>query len=135
MFLAACGSTVNTPPPQQLPHGKGAVVGGIEPCSGLPPSPGGPTYVAGMVRVLRGEVTWRPSGPGSLTAILPATQVDEQTVGTESRYRFVLNPGQYVLQAQYAGSRFAGPDAVRPYIPIIVRAGTTLAASIPNECK
>jgi hypothetical protein len=131
---AGCSSPSPVPTHPQLPAGQGAVVGGIAPCHGLPPTPGGPTYVAGTVTVFRGQVTWKPAGPGSSVAVLPTAQVAEQTVGTNATYRFVLDPGSYVLQAHYAGARFASADAVVPFIAVTVRSGVVAPVSIPNEC-
>ena len=95
---------------------RGGVVGGIDPCFGIPPSPSEPTYVAGTVTVYRGRVTWKPDRPGSFVAVLPSARVAEQTVATNATYRFVLEAGSYVLQAHYAGARFASPNAVVPFI-------------------
>jgi hypothetical protein len=104
-----CGSATPTPAPQQFPGGRGAVVGGINPCFGIPPTPGGPTYVAGTVTVLRGQVTWKPTGPGSSVPVLPTAQVTEQTLATNATYRFLLDPGSYVLEAHYAGEAVNSP--------------------------
>lgn len=131
----ACGSASPAPvPQQQLPSGKGAVVGGIYPCFGIPPTPGGPTYVAGTVRVLRGQVTWKPIAPGESAAVLPTTQVAELTLATNATYRFVLEPGSYVLQGHYAGTDYEAPNTVTPFVAVTVTAGATSAVSIPNQC-
>ena len=134
ILATACGSPSPVPTPVQLPEHHGTVVGGISPCYGIPPTPGGPIYVAGTVTVLRGQVAWKPAGPGSSVAVLPTAQVAEQSVATNATYRFVLDPGSYVLQAHYAGARFASPDAIVPFIAVTVRSGVVTPASIPNEC-
>jgi hypothetical protein len=110
------------------------VVGGIAPCYGIPPPPGGPTYVAGTVTVFRGQVTWKPIGLGSSVAVLPTAQVAEQAVATNATYRFVLDPGSYVLQAHYAEARFDSADTVGPFIAVAVTSGVVAPVSIPNEC-
>lgn len=131
-----CGSPIPPGPiPVQLTAGKGAVVGGIAPAMGFPPPRVAPTDVAGTVTVLRGQVSWKPDGPGSFLAVLPTARVAEQSVATNATYRFVLDPGSYVLQAHFAGARFASLDAVVPYIEVTVSAGKVTAQSIPNECK
>jgi hypothetical protein len=126
-----CGSPIPRPPPHQLPDGQGAVVGGIAFCSGLAPAPHGPTYVAGIVTVFRGTVTWKPVAPGTYLAVLPTARVAEQSVATNSTYRFVLDPGSYVLQAHYAG---ASANAIGPFIGVTVRTGQVTDGSIPNVC-
>jgi hypothetical protein len=138
--LTVIGTGCRSPTPFQPIHvelvaGEGTVVGGIAPCFGIPPSPGGPTYVAGTVTVFRGQVRWKPDGPGSFLAVLPTARVAEQSVATNATYRFVLDAGSYVLQAHFAGARFASPNAVVPFIGVTVSAGRVTAQSIPNECK
>jgi hypothetical protein len=138
--IAVIGTGCASPTPLRPGHveratGEGSVVGGIDPCFGIPPSPSEPTYVAGTVTVYRGRVTWKPDRPGSFVAVLPSARVAEQTVATNATYRFVLEAGSYVLQAHYAGARFASPNAVVPFIGVMVSPGRVSAQSIPNECK
>lgn len=111
------------------------MVGGIAPCYGLPPTPGGPTSVAGTVTVFRGKITWKPDGPGSYLAVLPTARVADQSVATNANYRFVLDPGSYVLQAHFTAAGDAYPDAVTPFIGVTVRAGLETDQSIINACK
>lgn len=91
--------------------------------------------MAGTVAVFRGHVTWKPTEPGNWVAVLPTARVAEQRVATNATYRFVLDPGSYVLQAHYAGARFASADAIVPFIAVTVRGGAVVPVSIPNECK
>jgi hypothetical protein len=91
-------------------------------------------YVAGTVTVLRGYVTWTPIGPGTSRAVLPTLKVAEQTVAANATYRLVLDPGSYVLEGQYAGPASASPSPLRPFASVIVTAGHTSAAPIPNDC-
>jgi len=106
----------------------GVVSGGIHPCQGvvLSPSPG---YAAGTVTVLRGTVTWRDLGNGSRQAVFPTAVAATATVGRNQTYRFVLPPGDYVLQAH-----FPPPANVMPFAPATVRAGTSQQFDIPNMC-
>ena len=108
--------------------GTGTVIGGIEPCSGLLLQ-GGPQYAAGTVTVLQGTVGWQNVG-GSTKDVFPTTVVAQQTVGTNSTYSFSLQPGQYVLQAQ-----FSTPSDVVPWAQVTVHVGETVHADITNACK
>ncbi len=99
---------------------QGVVSGGVIPCAGII-EPGGPHYAAATVVVLRGPL----NGDGSL----PTTAVTKQTVGVNTSYRFVLDPGEYVLVAH-----FAPPANVLPRIGVTLTAGESLAVDIPNEC-
>jgi hypothetical protein len=111
--------------------GRSLVVGGIEPCSGLPPRMvhGLPRFAAGTVVVLQGRERWGhlPHGPRRL--ILPKHVVAEQTVKVNRTYRFALFPGYYVLTARLPHS------TERPFTQIVVKEGVTTHANIPNMCK
>jgi hypothetical protein len=113
--------------PVQAKVGKSLVVGGIEPCSGLPPSmvKNLPRYAAGTVVVLAGRITRSRRGGFSL----PRRVVARETVKVNTRYRFALFPGHYVLIARMPHAN------VRPFVEITVREGMTVRADIPNMCK
>ena len=89
-----------------VPDGKAVVTGGIIPCSGLEIR-GGPHYASGTVTVLVGEVPWT----GRVVA--------QQRVGTNEAYRFVLEPGQYVIRAgnAYTSVRLQPSDDVYIDVP------------------
>lgn len=97
---------------------QGVVTGGIIPCSGL--SISSPHYAAGTVTVLRGHIIW--TGNDQTTSQFPSTVVAKETVDVDSTYRFVLDPGDYVLQA---GISWASID---------VQPGEQLYVDIPNRC-
>ncbi len=132
-LLAGCASSTadhRAPDtPASVPSGMGAVIGGIDPCSGLP-IVGGPRYAAGTVTVLKGTVSWEPTGPGTSAAVFPATVAASQSLAENATYRFVLAPGTYVLRAG-----FPPPANVEPYATVTVLAGRTLHVDIPNMCK
>jgi len=106
-----CGCDVGGKPPvASLPAGYGAIVGGIEPCSGLvPPSP--PGFAAGTVIVMNGGTT-----------------VTSTHVAKGSQYRFTLLPGAYVLSGQ---DDRGGPQSS---IGVTVKAGQVVHQDIPNRC-
>jgi hypothetical protein len=104
-----------------LPDGKAVVTGGVVPCSGLE-LPNGPHYAAGFIAVLRGKVTWRSTDQGNIANIFPSGVVAQQSVGTNAMYRFVLEPGQYVLQAGYG------------YASVTLQPGDDLRVDIPDMC-
>ncbi len=127
-LLASCTQTVTTRTP--VVGGTAVVTGGIARCQGIILA-NSPERVAGTVTVLRGVVTWRPSGPGSSVAVFPTAVAGHADVGANQGYRFVLPPGHYVLIATYAG---ATPTNVHPFTQVSVKAGSTVEAGIPNRC-
>jgi uncharacterized membrane protein len=104
-----------------VPDGKAVVTGGVVPCSGLD-LPNGPHYAAGLVTVLRGKVTWISTDQGNIANVFPSGVVAQQSVGTNAMYRFVLEPGQYVLQAGYG------------YASVTLQPGDDLRIDIPDMC-
>jgi hypothetical protein len=111
-----------------LPNGRAVVTGGIIPCAGIP-DPNGPYYAAGTVTVLRGQVSWQNEGPGYFADVLPTRVVAGERVAANGTYLFVLEPGEYVLEAQ-----FPPPSNVLPYTAVTVNAGDNLRVDIPNMC-
>ena len=105
------------------------LTGGVDPCFGLPPTPGGPTYAAAYVTVSAGVVTWVPSGPGALQAVFPNSVAASQDVGTNATFTFTLAPGPYVLRARFASGN------VEPFVDATVAAGVVTRKDIPNACK
>lgn len=105
------------------PSETGVITGGIIGCS--PPMAAAnytPHYVAGTVTVFKGQVT--------TTGGVPTTAVAQESVGMNATYRFVLDPGQYVLQAQ-----LSSPSDVAIYTSATsatVRSGDDLRVDIPN---
>jgi hypothetical protein len=104
-----------------VPDGKAVVTGGVIPCSGLPIS-NGPHYAAGTVTVLKGQVRWKSAGQGNLQDVLPTDVVAQQSVGTNGTYRFVLEPGRYVIQSGYA------------YTSVTLQPSADLYVDIPDVC-
>ena len=121
LALLSCQTSTSTST-YASPGGKGVITGGIIPCSGLPPQPHSPHYAAGTVTVFKGRI-------GS-TGVSPTTAVAQEAVAVNVTYRFVLNPGPYVLQAQ-----FPPPANVRPFTSVTLQAGDNLKIDIPNMCK
>jgi uncharacterized membrane protein len=104
-----------------VPDTKGVISGGIIPCSGLD-LPNGPHYSAGAVTVLKGRVTWRTTPQGNVQDVLPTGVVAQQSVATNENYRFVLNPGSYVLQAGIS------------YTSVTLQPGVDVNLDVPNMC-
>ena len=104
-----------------VPDVKGVITGGITPCSGIY-VPGSPHYAAGTVTVLKGHVSWKSAEQGYTAMVFPSHVVAQQRVDTNTTYRFVLEPGQYVLQA---GNAFASVN---------LQPSDDLFADIPNMC-
>jgi hypothetical protein len=61
----------------------------------LPTPP--PAHPAGTVVVLRGIVTWVPTG-GAFSLQLPTETVTSESIPAGGEYRFVLPPGSYVIE-------------------------------------
>ena len=120
-MLLSCGTS-------GVPNGKGVVTGGIMPCEGIV-IPNGPHYAAGAVTVLKGQVTWKSTGQGTSVAVFPTTVVAQESVAMNATYRFALEPGQYVLEAQ-----FPPPSNALPFTGVTLRAGDNLSVDIPNMC-
>jgi hypothetical protein len=106
----------------------GTVTGGIIPCVALGIS-GEPHYAAGTVTVLKGQLHWRSTGPGTSVIVFPAAVVVTEQVGLDASYDFILGPGDYVLRA-----RFPGPANIEQWVSVTVRAGQTQHVDIPNTC-
>jgi hypothetical protein len=105
--------------------GKGFVVGGIAPCTGLFKNVKLPRYAAGTVSLLNGPMSRTPEGAWRL----PKHVVAKQTVRVNGTYRFAVVPGHYVLAARLAHSNAGG------FLRVNVREGVTVHANIPNTCK
>lgn len=106
---------------------RGVVSGGIRPCDALG-NTNLPHYAAGIVTVLKGQVTWRSSqGEPNYVGVLPTTVVVQERIPTDGMYRFDLDPGRYVLEA-------APPGSYGPYSTVTVNAGDDLLVDIPNTC-
>ena len=110
-------------------QGRGVIVGGIAPCTGLPPSmvKNLPRFAAGTVYVYRGRIGHFHTSEHLLHLL--ARSVVRQTVQRNHTYRFVLPPGPYVLVAHYPNGN------VRPFVQATVRSGATAHVDIPNMCK
>ena len=109
-----------------VPDGKAIVAGGIIPCSALP-NPTLRHYAAGVVTVLKGQVTWKSAPQGNLQDVLPTTVIGEQRVGINATYRFVLEPGRYVVKAAKSSDFGA-------YTSVVLQPGDDLHIDIPNVC-
>ena len=115
---------LQTPAPTTIPVGDGAVVGGIDFCAGVLPKVY-PQFVAGTVKVYRGSLTTEPtSPPGSFRYVLPGVVVAQTKVRVNQEFRFILPPGEYVLEVP------------APWIPVevAVRPGATSVKDIPGVC-
>ena len=89
--------------------------------------------MTGTVYVLRGAVSLTQSGYSELIA-LPTDEVTSAVTSPTQPFRFILEPGHYVLEAMFDGAT-PSPGPVGPYMAITVHAGVSLDATIPNRCK
>jgi hypothetical protein len=115
LLLSGCESGGEASPVTSPPAGYGAIVGGIEPCSGsgivlfAAPTPLG--FAAGTVIVMGG-----------------GTEVTSTQVAKGGQYRFTLLPGAYVLLGldDRGGPQFA--------VPVTLKVGQVVHQDIPNRC-
>jgi hypothetical protein len=128
MLALVAGVAVSGCGPPGPRAGEVVVTGGIVPCAALAP-PNGEQYAAGTVTVLEGQVSWKPTGPGTSVVVFPKIVAAQATVPTNALYQFDLAPGTYVLQAH-----FSSPANGTPFIGITVTAGPTEHVDIPNRC-
>ena len=108
--------------------GKGIVLGGIEPCSGIA-MPGGPRYAAGTVTVLKGPVNWASDGSGVSKDVLPTDVAATEALAVNGTYWFELDQGSYVLQARYASGA-----TVVTWVELTVPPGSLQHVDVPNRC-
>ena len=126
LALLSCQESSTSGAPS--PNVKGIVTGGIEPCGIVSRSEA--HYEAGTVTVLKGQVTVRSTGPYTSENVFPTTVIAQENVAMNGTYRFVLDPGQYVLRARYS----SGGDSW-PFAEVTLRAGSNLKIDIPSRCK
>jgi hypothetical protein len=105
----------------------GVVIGHIDACSGLPQAA---RYVAGSIVALLGVISTQPAGNGENRTVLPPDEVGHQRVSTGGEYRFALPPGNYVIDLpHYDGGN------VGSFVSVVIHAGATVDADLPNTCK
>lgn len=130
VLTVGCNPFESPTPGAVAPNGKGVVTGRISRCEGTF-DPNVSRYVPGTVSVLKGRLTWKALGAGMSTPVLPALLVAQATVTADSSYRFVLDPGQYVLRGDDS-SAIAVPGR---FISVTVKTGLIMDVDIPNACK
>jgi hypothetical protein len=119
-----CQSSTDVDCYPQIGSGKGLVTGGVKPCQAIP-DPNAPRYAGALVSVFKGTATILPTGQ----RIFPTNVVTRQWVDANHTYLLALDPGSYVLMAQ-----FPPPANVRPFTAVTVKAGAVSQADIPNMC-
>lgn len=120
-----CASSTDVACYPQPGSGKGLVTGGVKPCEGIP-LPNAPRYAAALVSVLKGGITMSSTGQ----ALFPTNFVTRQWVDVNHTYLLALDPGSYVLTAQ-----FPPPANVKPFTLVTVKADAVSQVDIPNMCK
>lgn len=115
-----------------IPAGDARVSGGVMPCAGLQ-QPGPVVYAAANVTVFEGRVNWHAGPPGGPDLIdeMPSKVVATRTVGEGEKYSFVLQPGDYVIQAVYVP---VNADGAKPYVSTTLHAGDDVDLDVPNMC-
>ena len=117
LVLLSGGATV-------LPNRKGLVTGGVLPCAGII-GPDEPRFAGATVTVLAGSIDWaKPGQP-----VFPTGIVARERVPDSGTFQFVLDPGQYVLTAE-----FPPPANVVPFSTFTIEPGDDLRVDISNQC-
>ena len=110
----------------------GIVTGHLAACFGMA-VPNRPLPVTpGTVVVLRGRITWKPTGPGSAQMIYPKGPILAQehiSNNYHQTFRFALPPGQYVIAGRYGAS-----TSYDTFSQVTVAAGRVVRVNLPNEC-
>jgi hypothetical protein len=105
------------------------ISGGVAPCEAIP-DPNAPRYAQASVTLLRGTVTWKPVGQGVSQAVFPTVVVARISVSANQGYRFVVDPGDYVLTAE-----FPPPGNARPWTSVsFASSGLVVSRDIPDMC-
>lgn len=117
LVLLSGGATV-------LPNRKGLVTGGVVPCAGII-GPNEPRFAGATVTVLGGNIDWAKPGQPEF----PAGVVARETVPTNGTFQFALDPGHYVLTAE-----FPPPANIVPFSTLTLRSGDDLRVDISNQC-
>lgn len=110
LLLSGCQPGGEASPVASPTAGYAVIVGGIEPCSGLPP-PTPMVFAAGTVIVMGG-----------------GTEVASTHVTKGSQYRFTLLPGAYVLFGQ---DDRGGPQS---WVDVTLKVGQVVHQDIPDRC-
>lgn len=106
----------------------GAIVGGVDPCAALP-NPSAPRYAKATVTLLRGTMSLKPLGNGVSQYEFPPIVVAKISVEANQGYRFEVDPGDYVLVAQFPQGN------AKPWTSVSVAGtGQVLMRDIPNMC-
>ena len=104
--------------------GKGAVVGGIEPCDPLGVS--SLRYAAGNVYVFPGQAPAEPSAAQAVSVAFSGG-VAAQHVDDNGTYLFILDSGTYTL---VSSNEFLVPS----WVGVTVHRGTVTRVDIPDRC-
>jgi len=111
----------------------GYVTGHLEACAALP---FGRPVTPGMVTVLRGTESWKPTGHGSYQLVLPKAAVAHQYISNNysQTFSFTLPPGRYVLVGRYKAE---APAKVGPmtFTDVTVAIGAVIHADLPDLCE
>jgi len=125
--LAGTGVTARTILNSLRPTATGTVWGHIQRCSALSEPM---SYVGGSVVALRGVVRWRKVSKLVWKRLLPTDVVGREQVPAGGEYRFTLPAGDYVIDLpHYIGGN------VGTLISVVIRAGRTIHADLPNDCR
>ena len=110
----------------------GYVTGHLRPCAG---APFGRPVTPGMVTVLRGRETWKPTGHGNYQLVLPKTAVAHQYISNNysQTFMFTLPPGQYVLMGRYK-AELPGTVGMMTFTDVTVSVGQIARVDLPDMC-
>lgn len=120
------------PRPAAPAAGTGIVTGHLAACFGILPRNGHP-IAPGTVVALRGQISWKPTAPGTWMIVYPkGPAVASQHISDnyDQTFRFALPPGHYVLAGRYDHGSGYGT-----FREVTVTAGANLRVDLPNLCQ
>jgi hypothetical protein len=132
-IIGSHGSAQTRPRPAGAAAGAGIVTGHLAACFGIAPT-NGRRITPGTVVALRGQITWKPTAPGTWMLVYPkGPAVASQHISNnyDQTFRFALPPGHYVITGRYGN----GPGSVTTFREVTVTAGANLRVDLPNVCK
>ena len=132
-IIGSHGSAQTRPRPAGAAAGAGIVTGHLAACFGIAPTNGRRT-TPGTVVALRGQITWKPTAPGTWMLVYPkGPAVASQHISNnyDQTFRFALLPGHYVIAGRYGD----GPGSATTFREVTVTAGANLRVDLPNSCE
>jgi hypothetical protein len=132
-IIGSHGAAQTRPRSAGAAAGTGIVTGHLAACFGIPPT-NGRRITPGTVVALRGQITWKPTAPGTWMLVYPkGPAVASQHISNnyDQTFRFALPAGHYVIAGRYGDGR----GSATTFREVTVTTGANLRVNLPNVCK